>query len=93
MFYPKESNLNGESELELREGLVKVRLSKNYMYSFISYINHSDKNMFLKRGEIIGGLSTDVEMGELGEPIKLVNNVAQDHKSKQKSIGSRLRKF
>lgn len=45
------------------------------MYAYIGYINHGEESKILRRGEIIGGLSTNVEIGTCEEKTKVINNL------------------
>ena len=77
-FHPieKSSDEEGTSDFELREGLIKVRTSgNNKLYAYIPYINHSQEKVILRKGQPIGGLTIDLEVGIMCDQTKAVNNV------------------
>ena len=80
LFQPLEplevTDENEQDNFEVREGLIKVRVTgKKKMIAYIGYINHSDESKVLKGGEVIGGLSDNVELGSLIERTKVINNI------------------
>ena len=58
-----------EEDFDMREGLIKVRVSGNgKCYGYIGYVNHSSISKEIKTGELLGGLSVDIESKVVDNP-------------------------
>ena len=58
-----------EEDFDMREGLIKVRVSGNgKCYGYIGYVNHSSISKEIKAGELLGGLSVDIESKVIDNP-------------------------
>ena len=82
LFHPLDVNEDEIEGVTFTEALINVRQDgTGKCLAYIGYINYSDEDVCIKRGEIIGGLSAGVEIGSIAEAKpKVINNISANTK-------------